>query len=84
MSSIQDAKKACALIQKHLKRGNVGEIQRLLNEYARAPSQEARSYVKAYWRTSLRYGTPELLEHYPRLTLNQLGDWHCYKVDDPA
>lgn len=84
MSSKDDAIKACARLTNAMTKGNVCEVQRVLNKYVRSPSQEARSYVKAYWRTSLRLGSKELLEHYPRLTLNQLGDWHCYKVDDPA
>lgn len=84
MSSIEDAEKACKRMLPALKSGNVCEVQRLLNEGCRAPNQEARSYVKAYWRTSIRFGSDALLEHYPRLTLNELGDWHCYKVDDPA
>lgn len=82
MSNIRDAKKVMIGVGDAMKAGDVVKVQRILNDHVRGPTKEAKGYIQGVWMVSRRYCTDDNY-HHPVLTVNNMGDWHCYRLDDP-
>lgn len=82
MSSRKDAEKIMGKLGDAMKSGDVELVQHMLNKHVRSPNTDAKSYVHGVWQVARRYCTDKDY-HHPILKVNQLGDWHCYRIDDP-
>ena len=82
MSSKADAERIMHEVGDAMKCGDVVKVQRMLNKHLRSPNTECRSYIHGVWQVSRRYCTDNDFNH-PVLKVNLLGDWHCYRIDDP-
>lgn len=80
MSGIDAAITACNSLKKAMTTGDVDKVERILNEKVRSPDKHAKGYVKGFWQASRSYSNSKGT---PVLTLTTLGDWHCYRIDDP-
>ena len=83
MSGITDAINACHKLKDAMTHGDVDKVNKVLNEQVRSPNTEAKGYVRGYWMASRRFCTDAGLHNTPILKVTQLGQWHCYRIDDP-
>lgn len=82
MSSKQDAIKACKILKVAMSSGDVKKVQQVLNKHVKSPNTAAKSYIHGVWQVSRRFCTDKDFNH-PTLYVTPLGEWHCYRIDDP-